>query len=151
MSKKNGFVWLVGIAIFCIDRITKSFALECCVDKTYYYNSFLSYDLVINRGISWGMFHSTVPMNFLLVSVVIALVTVILCGHAYYLFKIGSSIVGHVFVIAGSLSNLVDRVYFGGVIDFIILSFGGYSWPVFNIADVAIVIGIGIMIMQYDE
>lgn len=49
-----------------------------------------------------------------------------------------------VFILAGAVSNLMDRFYYGGVIDFITIRFGS----VFNIADIAIVCGIGLWIIR---
>ncbi len=46
------------------------------------------------------------------------------------------------FIIGGAVGNAIDRVYLGGVADFFLLSAYGYSWYVFNIADVAIVAGV---------
>ena len=60
-------------------------------------------------------------------------------------YKRGESILGHVCVIAGSVANIVDRIVYHGVIDFIVVSFRHYSWPVFNIADMAIVAGVVII------
>ncbi len=56
-------------------------------------------------------------------------------------------------VIAGSVSNILDRVVYGGVVDFIHVHINGWSFAVFNIADVAIVVGVCIMMLQevYDN
>jgi signal peptidase II len=51
-------------------------------------------------------------------------------------------------VLGGSLSNLVDRLWYKAVLDFIELYIGPYSWPVFNVADVCIVIGIGGILLR---
>lgn len=142
--------WLIGIVVVCIDRITKYMALAWLSKESYQLNSFVSFELVINRGISWGMFHSSSNAVFVLVSCVIAVVTMILCWHAFSLVRRNLPIFGYVFVIAGSLSNLIDRVYYSGVIDFIVLSYGDMSWPVFNSADAAIVFGVGVLFLQND-
>jgi signal peptidase II len=47
-----------------------------------------------------------------------------------------------VLIITGAFSNLLDRLFYGGVIDFIVVWFGDWSWPAFNIADAAILLGI---------
>lgn len=57
-----------------------------------------------------------------------------------------NKLVGLIAIIAGSLSNIVDRFIYGGVIDFIELSYNQWIWPVFNVADVAIVCGIGLIL-----
>jgi len=78
-------------------------------------------------------------------------ITVGLCFYAYHNDARGRSIIGEICIIAGSFYNLIDRVLYGGVIDFIILSYANVSWPVFNIADVMIVIGVGFLIFQYEK
>lgn len=150
MCTKVWLYWLIGLAVFCVDRATKSMALAWLSGFSYQFNSFLSFELVINRGISWGMFHSSSSTMFVIVSCVIAAVTMMVCWHAVYFFQRGLSLFGHVCIIAGSLSNLIDRGYYCGVIDFIVLSYNSVSWPVFNIADVAIVCGVGILLFQND-
>lgn len=150
MCTKVWLYWLVGLVVFCADRATKSMALAWLSDVSYQFNSFISFELVINRGISWGMFHSLSSAVFVIVSCAIAVVTMMVCWHALYFFRRELPVFGHVCIIAGSLSNLIDRVCYFGVIDFIVLSYNSVSWPVFNIADAAIVCGVGILLLQND-
>lgn len=150
----NKQVWaysILAIGIFIVDRVTKLLALTQCMQSACTVNSFLSFEVVFNRGISWGMFHSSSDIIFYAVSTVIALMTVMLCGYAYHNYKSGNVIVAEVCIIAGSCCNLIDRVVYGGVVDFIVLSYGQLSWPVFNIADAVIVFGIGLFILRYEE
>jgi signal peptidase II len=131
--------------IMMLDRITKLWALK--LNDPYQVTSFLSFDLWLNRGLSWGLFHSSKQTTFTLVSLI---PFVILCGalfYAYHQKKMGQCILGEIFVIAGALGNLIDRVWYGGVIDFILLSYKQWSWPYFNVADISIVCGVGIMII----
>ena len=150
MRTKVWLYWLIGIMVFCVDRATKCMALAWLSDTSYQLNCFVSFELVINRGISWGMFHSLSSAAFVIVSCIIAAVTMMVCWHALYSLRRGLSVFGHVCIIAGSLSNIIDRVYYHGVIDFIVLSYNSVSWPVFNIADAAIVCGVGILLFQND-
>ena len=52
------------------------------------------------------------------------------------------------FIIGGALGNLIDRIRFGAVIDFIDWHVGGYHWPAFNVADIFIVIGVCLYIIS---
>ena len=55
-------------------------------------------------------------------------------------------------MLAGALSNIVDRITYGAVIDFVDFHIFGYHWPTFNIADAFIVCGVlGIMIQSMFE
>ncbi len=140
----------LGVIIFLLDRITKLAALAYCSSAAYVVNSYLSFDVVFNRGVSWGMFHSSTDSIFIIVSLLIVAITVFLCWHAYHNWRAGNSIIGHACIITGSVCNLIDRAMYGGVIDFIILSYKTFSWPVFNMADAAIVIGV-FMLILFDE
>ncbi len=52
-------------------------------------------------------------------------------------------------IAGGALGNLIDRIRFGAVIDFLDFHIGGYHWPAFNIADVCIVVGVGLYIFNW--
>lgn len=51
-------------------------------------------------------------------------------------------------ILGGAIGNVIDRVYFGYVIDFLDVYYGSYHWPAFNIADSAIVVGTVLLIMD---
>ena len=52
-------------------------------------------------------------------------------------------------VMAGAVGNLIDRIAYGEVIDFLeVHLWGGYTWPTFNVADSAIVLGVGLLIFD---
>lgn len=149
-NKINKYIAL-ATSIFIIDRITKIAALNCCFDIPRHITSFLSFEVTLNRGISWGMLHSTNDIVFIIVSLVITMITALFGWFAYYNYKQGKNIIAEVSIIAASLSNLVDRAVYGGVIDFILLSYGSLYWPVFNIADVMIVLGVCWLLWKHEK
>jgi signal peptidase II len=51
-------------------------------------------------------------------------------------------------VIAGAVGNVVDRLRFGAVVDFLDFHVNGYHWPAFNVADSAIVVGAGLLLLD---
>ena len=53
------------------------------------------------------------------------------------------------FIVGGAMGNLVDRVRFGAVVDFLDFHIGGYHWPAFNVADVFICLGVGLYILNW--
>ena len=93
-----------------------------------------------------------IDYQFLVVSIVITGITLALASYTAIRAMNHQLIFGEILVLAGSCSNLIDRFIYGGVVDFILLSYGDWSFPVFNCADVCIVIGIGLMLFeQYGE
>jgi len=132
--------------VFTLDRITKWWALRN-LDQVIQINDFLSFEFVINRGISWSMFHSESNSAFYLLTFVIIGVTLFLASYAYQRWHDDKFILGEVIILAGGISNIVDRIMYGGVIDFIALNFGIFSWPVFNLADAFIVLGVLFMLV----
>jgi len=139
----DGFIFA---ALFTLDRSTKYYALHHFANG-FYVNNFLSFDLAFNRGISWSMFHSANDLVFIAVSSLIAIIIAGLVWHTVDSYRAGNVIIGELCVLAGATSNLVDRVVYRGVVDFIHLSYGNFSWPLFNIADVSIVVGVCVMVI----
>lgn len=150
----NNLLWYITIfvLVLIIDRATKLFAL---VNDFVNYPVFkssgiggLEFDLVFNRGMSWGMLDSKSTLIFVSVSTFICFVTLVMATYGYFRLKAGHTIFGEVIVVAGSISNILDRIFYGGVIDFIVFScdcfprLGRLSFPVFNLADAFIFLGV---------
>lgn len=146
MKNQNYFYLIIAFIVVAADRFTKSLALHLSGEKII--NQFLSFNLSFNRGINWGFFNSTNPNVFIFINSAIALVILALVYYTYFYWKLKQPIFGHILILAGAVSNYYDRMFHGGVIDFIVLSWGNLSWPSFNIADAAICIGIGLFILQ---
>jgi signal peptidase II len=144
--KKINFYLIIACIIIIADRLSKSWALQLSGQKVI--NQFLSFDLSFNRGINWGFFNSSNPTIFSIINIVIAAVIIGLVYYTYYCWQLKQPIIGQVLILAGALSNYYDRMFHGGVIDFIVLSYGNWSWPAFNIADAVICLGVGLIILQ---
>lgn len=142
------FYLLLAGSILILDRITKLLALSYCIERCSI-NSYLSFEVIYNRGISWGLFYSSSNYVFAGVSLAIAAITAIVALDIFIRSRSQLPILGEVLVVAGSCANLFDRAWYGGVVDFIGLSYGSYIWPLFNIADICIVLGVVIMIWEY--
>ncbi len=141
------FYGVMAVTLFFFDRITKCAALACFVSRCTF-NTYVSFELVFNRGISWSFFHARSDAVFVIVSIAIVCITALLGVYALMRWRQQRLIIGEVWVLAGSVSNIVDRILYRGVIDFIELSYNGFVWPLFNIADVCIVVGVGMMLIQ---
>ena len=141
------YTLMAGTLLF-FDRITKFAALTCFTTQCTV-NPYLSFELLMNRGISWSLLHAQNNWVFVLVSLAIVCITILLAIYSFVRWKEKKLIIGEVWILAGSLSNIIDRVMYQGVIDFIELSYNGFVWPAFNIADVCIVVGVGMMILEH--
>jgi signal peptidase II len=110
--------------------------------------NFLSFELMINRGISWSLFHSEDNKVFLLISSIVLIIITVFLFHIKSKIAQKKNILAEILILSGAISNFADRIFHAGVIDFIVISFAGWSWPVFNIADMSIVIGTIILLIE---
>jgi lipoprotein signal peptidase len=124
------FYSMIAFSILIVDRITKSYALEHVAD------------IVINRGFSWGIFDNSSIIPFMAVTAITVIATAALLIYTIGKAQNCQCIVGEILIIAGSCSNIIDRFFYGGVIDFIGITIGQWAGPVFNIADCAITAGV---------
>jgi len=105
---------------------------------------FFNLVMVWNQGVSFGLFNEDTDYGPLML-VVLALV--ISVGFGVWLFRSNSvlQMAGLSMVIGGAIGNVIDRLRFGAVMDFLDVHAFGYHWPAFNIADSAIVIGVFVL------
>ena len=123
-----GIIGLVGI-----DQASKLWALSALSESSQSVLPFFNLHLTFNTGVAFSM---PIPKM-----AIIILTTFFLGGVVWWLFRKTSSLleqIGLVMVLAGGIGNLLDRILRGEVIDF--LSF--WSFPVFNVADICITIGV---------
>ena len=97
--------------------------------------------LAWNRGISFSLFHSEAAYApFALAALAIG----ISAGLVVWLRRVGLRwpATGIGLVIGGAIGNVIDRLRFGAVVDFLDFHWAGYHWPAFNVADAAITVGV---------
>jgi len=107
----------------------------------------LNFTMVWNRGVTFGLLTSFGRSSYLLLAavalaVVIALVVWLRRAESWLVAISLGAIVG------GALANVIDRLRFGAVIDFIHAHIGDWSWYVFNLADAAIVCGVAALVID---
>ena len=140
--KKYAYVLLITLSVIAIDQITKYMIV----------NSFNTYDAieifpflnivnVRNTGAAFGMFRSLGSGFFIIISLAAIIFVVNLIMRNAYNF-IGLSL-----ILGGAIGNLIDRLFYGKVVDFIDFSIGNFHWPAFNVADSSLTIGIGIILI----
>ena len=131
----------VAALVFVADRLTKWLAQIHCVEPCEL-NQFVSFTLVQNPGITWGLFGAPSGLMSVLLTATVMTVTGFLCLLGYRRWLKGQMVVPEALIVGGSCSNILDRLVYGGVLDFIVLSYKEWSWPVFNVADMFIVVGV---------
>ena len=100
---------------------------------------------------SFGLFNavqgSGVGVNAFLFSLVAA---VIVAGLIYWLSRVANPLLAFAvgLVIGGAVGNVVDRIRYGAVVDFLDFHIGAYHWPAFNLADSAICVGVALMLFD---
>jgi signal peptidase II len=102
---------------------------------------FLELRLVWNPGISYGLLpQDDTTGRWLLVAFTVIASTLVL--HWLYQARSRLLAISLGLILGGALGNLVDRVGYGAVVDFVHFHHGDFSWYVFNVADAAIVLGV---------
>lgn len=133
----------LAILVLFLDQVSKLAILEWVAPPAagIPITGFLAVVLVWNRGMSFGMLNSGDPMvpwilGGLAVAVAIGLVWWLARAHRWLV------IAGLGLVLGGAVGNLIDRLLYGAVVDFVLLHAGRWQWPAFNLADSAITLGV---------
>lgn len=141
------FYYLIAVFIILLDQVTKWLIVK---------NMFLGESIPIidgvlyitshrNRGAAWGILQGQMWLFYLITIIVIA-------GIVYYIHKAAKDKwllgVSLAFMLGGAIGNFIDRVMRKEVVDFIHTYIFSYNFPVFNIADSALVIGVVLLMIQ---
>ncbi len=127
--KKNTKLLIILSSIFIIVM------LEQILKNIMIGKEFLIFKYVENYGIAFSLWQNN------LILLITSLVIIIIFAIIMYVNRKSSTyIVSGTFIISGSISNLIDRIFRGYVIDYINIDI--FNFPVFNISDILIVIGI---------
>jgi signal peptidase II len=146
--------WLVGLGLllFAADQLSKEWALH----HVPFLHSLLAYpfggipvldaspvmsisiNVISNTGSAWGLFREWPRLLLVARSMALAFLTyLLLAGRVRRNWQVPL-----VLVIAGAAGNILDVVRYGAVIDFLHVRFGDWSFPLFNLADSAICVGV---------
>ena len=141
--KKAIIYFGIILFIFLTDRISKLYILSILEDLgnvDIKINSYINLILVWNSGIGFGLFSFDQPKMYNLMTILIIFINLLI---VYLIIKSkDKSAYFFLIILGGSLGNLYDRIYYSAVPDFIDISYKGYHWFVFNVADIFISLGI---------
>jgi signal peptidase II len=105
----------------------------------------LDLTMVWNRGVTFGLFSGDGPLNHVILAVVAAAIAgFLLRWMARAETRPVAAALGA--VVGGAIGNVIDRLRFGAVVDFVDVHAWGWHWYVFNRADAGIVCGVGVLL-----
>lgn len=140
MQKK---IYIFSIIIIVIDFVVKIFALNN-LDSITLIPDFFYLTLAKNTGAAFSILSNSTWI-FIFVAVVVV----------YFISKYlkssdinGLQSISYALLLGGIIGNLIDRIIYGYVIDYLSFVFFGYYFPIFNIADICITIGVCLLIID---
>ncbi len=162
------YLWFsIGAALTVVaDQVTKLWAVKALTldgkvpadaamirsvsaDPIVVFQSWWSFKLAGNKGAAWGLFRGLPEQYRVLFFVAISLVAIAVIVTLYRKAENNILRVALTIILGGAIGNLIDRVRLGYVIDFIDWHTNNtWHWPTFNIADVAISTGVGLLLLD---
>ena len=151
-SPRRIFVCGLSIAalVLVLDQLSKWWVVGTVMQPpriipvTPFFNLVLGW----NRGISFGLFHGDSAFNVwglpAIALIIVAFLLVWLWRSTDALLSVAIGL-----IVGGALGNVIDRIRYGAVADFLDFHALGYHWPAFNLADTGIAIGAALLI--YDS
>jgi signal peptidase II len=137
----------VNAVIVAIDQLTKAAVRNNMYigESKPIINNFFHLTYITNDGMAFGLDFpgGSLVFNFVSVSLTIFLAW-------YYWQERNSNIILRISllcILSGAIGNLIDRIFFGTVVDFLDFMIGGYHWYVFNIADSSVSVGMFLYIL----
>lgn len=136
-----GLAIIISLIIIVCDQLSKYWILSNLplYESIPVIDNFFSLFHIRNRGAAWGMLSNHDWGIYLLT--IISLASSIFIFYLIYINDIKPVRITLALILGGSIGNLIDRIRFNNVVDFLSFTFGDYQFPTFNIADSAIVVG----------
>ncbi|MBL7565464.1 signal peptidase II [Staphylococcus saccharolyticus] len=143
MKKKYyiGVSLLVAILVIVFDQVTKWFiATSMKIGDSYeVIPNFLNITSHRNNGAAWGILSGKMGFFYIITLIILVVLIVFYIKEAKFnlFMQVAISL-----LFAGALGNFIDRILHGEVVDFIDTNIFGYDFPIFNIADSSLTIGV---------
>ncbi|MDE2030354.1 MAG: signal peptidase II [Alphaproteobacteria bacterium] len=144
-----GFYMMAVVGL--TDQIAKWLILDRLGDVEHmaYVAPFLNFVLVWNKGVTFGILSHVTGQHYMPYAL-IGVAAVILFFLGRWLWLTNSTLVALALgaIMGGAVGNVIDRVRYGAVVDFLDFHYRGYHWYAFNIADAAIVTGVALLLLD---
>jgi signal peptidase II len=151
LRKKNILFLAIAVPVVLLDQLSKAWILATLKlhDGFPLIDGFFNITHIRNPGAAFGFLAAAPPMFRYIFFMVVTLAAILLILHYFRVSRIEapSLVVALALILAGAVGNLIDRVRFGEVVDFLDVYLGSYHWPAFNVADSAITVGAAILIV----
>ena len=138
--------FLISFAILVLDQASKLLTKEIMVlsQSKKIIGDFLRYTYIENPGMAFGIRigNKTLFTVFSIIASFVIFVYLLRTRGDQKYIKLALS-----FILGGALGNLLDRLLYGSVVDFIDIGIGELRWPVFNVADMAVSVGMVLLII----
>lgn len=133
--------YITILSLVMIDQLTKHYVMQ--LNDVIVVNDFCNIVFVKNFGISFGIMNK--PDEFI-TRVLISLMTILITIYLCIIAKRNANV--YMWIIAGAIGNLIDRVHLGFVVDFIDCHIAEKHWPAFNIADSCVCFGVFLLLFM---
>jgi signal peptidase II len=148
--KKSRLFLIVAALVVILDQLSKLWIrTHLVVGQSLVITDRLGFTYIRNTGSAFGLLAN---QTFLLTVVGIASVLIVLLVLRYLSQVTALSVVSIGLLWGGAIGNLIDRLRFGHVIDFVDFRlWGSFHWPAFNVADAAITVGVLVLIYSFHK
>ncbi len=145
------WIALIGMIADQASKIAIQLTIPYHMGVTVFSNlfGFIEFKLVhsLNTGVAWGFMRDVPGINYIFMVVMVFAILMLIGWLAVGKDLTKGMVWGLGLVLAGAVGNFIDRIFVGGVVDFLDFSFGTYRYPTFNIADACVVVGVGLLIL----
>ena len=153
---KRGIYWKFGYlaataAVFLLDQATKAWAIKRLKfsGEIEVIKDFFNFSYAQNTGVAFSMFDNGGDAGRFTLSLLAFFAAALVLYFFWRTPRNDDRILGALaLLLAGILGNVIDRIRLGFVVDFIDFQFGNWHYPTFNIADIAICTGAGLLILD---
>lgn len=140
--------WL-AVVVVVLDQVTKLLALHSLQDGPIAVAPFFNLALAYNTGAAFSFLADAGGWQNAFFIAVAVVVSVVILVMAWRLTAEERQVAAALMlVLGGAIGNVIDRVRFGHVVDFLDVYYGSWHWPTFNIADSAITIGALLLVLD---
>ncbi len=137
MNKK---IFLIVISVLILDQVSKSIISSILTnhESIIVIKDFFSLTYLQNYGVAFGILEN----NYIIIYIATFACAIALYKFMYSFKENKRNIIAFGLTIGGLIGNLIDRIFFGYVKDFLAFEIGNYHFPIFNISDIGVVVGV---------